>query len=241
MARFTLGADIEVFAAQGGEPVYARVKGTKQQPERAGKFGIHQEGGSVEVQIPVCNSAQGLASATAKGLRLVVNRTGLPIWCGHQVDFEAPDPGEVVAFNAYTGRRTLEQMSASQFAGGHIHIGVKRSGLTAAVMALFCDKYIGLLLVEHDKQPKRRGLFGAAGTYRHKPYGVEYRTPSNFWAINDDARIVATSGAERVARLLANEPMESLLREYRGTRWADVRHAIDAEDEGMAEQLMRCD
>ena len=40
----------------------------------------------------------------------------------------------------------------------------------------------------HDRDPLRRELYGKAGAFRPKPYGVEYRTPSNIWIRSRDMR-----------------------------------------------------
>ena len=40
---------------------------------------------------------------------------------------------------------------------------------------------IGLPAVLIDTDKQRRKLYGKAGSMRHKDYGVEYRTVSNFW------------------------------------------------------------
>lgn len=44
-----------------------------------------------------------------------------------------------------------------------------------------CDVYIGLASVLLDSDQERRKLYGKAGAFRPKPYGVEYRVPGNFW------------------------------------------------------------
>ena len=43
------------------------------------------------------------------------------------------------------------------------------------------DLFLGCPSIILDKDNKRRELYGKAGAYRNKPYGVEYRTLSNFW------------------------------------------------------------
>lgn len=70
--------------------------------------------------------------------------------------------------------------------GGHIHVGalnVSEKNDLPTIVKLF-DIVVGNTLVLLDRDPAnitRRKNYGRAGEYRPKPYGVEYRVPSNFW------------------------------------------------------------
>lgn len=73
-------------------------------------------------------------------------------------------------------------------AGGHIHIGcgeLTSEELSALIKVL--DVYVTLPFL-HLEDPRRRALYGGAGAYRVKPYGVEYRTPSNIWIFDPTMR-----------------------------------------------------
>jgi hypothetical protein len=43
------------------------------------------------------------------------------------------------------------------------------------------DITLGLRTLDWDRDRIRRSMYGKAGAYRPKPYGIEYRTPSNKW------------------------------------------------------------
>lgn len=72
--------------------------------------------------------------------------------------------------------------------GGHIHIGHvaaswELGGRPDKVIKLM-DGLVGTVsvLLDQDKPSiLRRKLYGGAGSHRITSYGVEYRTPSNFW------------------------------------------------------------
>lgn len=81
-------------------------------------------------------------------------------------------------------------------ASGHIHVGwrsdddkdnplvnpndpVHFEDCISVVKQL--DYYVGMFAIRWDPDVKRRSLYGKAGAFRPKPYGVEYRTPSNVW------------------------------------------------------------
>jgi hypothetical protein len=73
-------------------------------------------------------------------------------------------------------------------AGGHIHIGYENPKTTTTIkLGRLLDAFVGAPLAMFDPDKKRRELYGKAGAIRFKPYGLEYRTPSNFWALPERA------------------------------------------------------
>jgi hypothetical protein len=78
--------------------------------------------------------------------------------------------------------------------GGHIHIGWG-VGLTeeheehfkhCCLMVRQLDCTVGTGSLFWDKATKRREIYGKAGCFRPKPYGLEYRTPSNAWLRSEE-------------------------------------------------------
>jgi hypothetical protein len=67
-------------------------------------------------------------------------------------------------------------------AGGHIHVETEMDKVQV-VRAM--DLYLGVPSVLMDRGEDRRKMYGGAGAHRPKPYGVEYRTLSNFWIMED--------------------------------------------------------
>lgn len=118
-------------------------------------------------------------------------------WAGQckAQDFElgcSPD------FNAYTGRRNVIPRKVSdgfRTAAGHIHIGwtSNEDPFSPGHMADCRDvvKQLDALFQGHSLGPsyhrhldyERRKLYGKAGAFRPKSYGVEYRVPSNGWLL----------------------------------------------------------
>lgn len=85
-------------------------------------------------------------------------------------------------FNAWTGRknpRPAPKHGLRSF-GGHVHI---EDGTKQTIRA--CDMTLGMWSVLNDPDKERRKLYGKAGAFRPKPYGVEYRTLSNHWCDNE--------------------------------------------------------
>jgi len=70
--------------------------------------------------------------------------------------------------------------------GGHIHIGYDNPSIETSEKIVYAmDMMLGLDSIILDSDVKRRSMYGKAGSFRFKPYGLEYRTLSNFWIKND--------------------------------------------------------
>jgi len=68
-------------------------------------------------------------------------------------------------------------------AGGHVHVGCKK--FLAFDIARAMDLFLGVPFIVVDDNLERRRLYGQAGAYREKEYGMEYRTLSNVWLKSD--------------------------------------------------------
>lgn len=76
-------------------------------------------------------------------------------------------------------------------ASGHIHLGWGTDldvgdpehieACCMMVKQLDCDVGLYFPTIENKDGKRRRELYGKAGAFRPKKYGVEYRTPSNVW------------------------------------------------------------
>ena len=97
--------------------------------------------------------------------------------------------------NAYTKTQQImnpDNVGNLRTAGGHVHIGIVFNDHRAMTMAeklqivKLLDVYLGVPSVLLDPNKIRRRLYGQAGSFRSKPYGLEYRVLSNFWALRDD-------------------------------------------------------
>ena len=81
---------------------------------------------------------------------------------------------------------TIKEMRTG---AGHLHVGwgnnidilSKDHQYDCYTLVKGLDRTIGLRTNHWDNDRLRQNLYGRLGTYRPKPYGVEYRTPSNAW------------------------------------------------------------
>lgn len=80
--------------------------------------------------------------------------------------------------------------------GGHVHLGFRSVNLPphllhtkenialCSMMTRMCDIFLGAPSVLFDSDKRRRNMYGKAGAFRPKVYGMEYRTMSNRWMMN---------------------------------------------------------
>lgn len=114
-------------------------------------------------------------------------------------------------------------------AGGHLHFGVNafpnlKEDLVNLV-GLF-DVFVGNTLALIDRDPGatiRRENYGRAGEYRTPKYGIEYRTPSNFW-LKNYSLMSLTFGLAQIALSVANSPalVDDLL------DVVEIKHVVEA-------------
>lgn len=118
-------------------------------------------------------------------------------------------------FNALTGMVNPKPAAADpglRTAGGHVHIGYKDErpegmdfAQSQAIMGVMCDYYMGLMSLLVDTDDRRRELYGKAGAVRMKPYGIEYRTLSNFWIFENEMRKTIYDQAQKAFSALSGE------------------------------------
>jgi hypothetical protein len=75
--------------------------------------------------------------------------------------------------------------------GGHVHVATKELAKNQQDYPLFVrhmDRTLGVWSMQHDTDTQRRLLYGKAGAFRPKEYGVEYRVLSNFWIASEELR-----------------------------------------------------
>jgi hypothetical protein len=206
-----------------------------------------------EFNIPPCNrpSAFGQSVSLAiselgrilrtKGLTMVPDGS----WALDEETLATPAArhlGCMPDFNAYDDGRAFPVVSADslmghRYAGGHIHIGYSNpAGIPPFVAARLCDMFITLPLLGWDKQRGRRALYGQAGRFRPKPYGLEYRTPSNYWIFNNYALTRISEAALSVGRLMEQGEV-AVAQVYSKVPWDDLRRIINEEDVDGADAL----
>lgn len=144
-------------------------------------------------------------------------------------------------FNAWTRKVNPKPAAADpglRTAGGHLHIGYDHIQEVNPVLNTniirMCDYRLGLPSVLMDKDDRRRELYGKGGAMRHKSYGPEYRTLSNFWLNSDELIAWAFQGAKESYEKV--EELEGFLQVVSGE---EVQRIINTNDKVAAKQA--CD
>jgi hypothetical protein len=89
-------------------------------------------------------------------------------------------------YNAWTGEKNGKPKPPHKYmrsAGGHIHV---ETSLDKRHVIQAMDLFLTIPSLLMDKGEERRKLYGKAGAYRPKSYGVEHRVLSNFWILKKE-------------------------------------------------------
>lgn len=134
---------------------------------------------------------------------------------------------------------SADTLGRMRYAGGHIHLSYNHAVVPHFVAARFLDLYLTLPWIDWDHQPRRRATYGKAGLYRPKQYGIEYRTPSNWWLWTSDslAQTYAENALHFARRSYEADFINALSDAYVSMPWDLVQQAIARED-GYAGQML---
>lgn len=208
MSKVLIGADPETFVGSGNRILSAigHVGGTKEEPRKVNLGALQEDNVLFEFNIEPAQTLKqfkdNIRAVLSQGSD-VLGLSGLsviPSVSSHIFEeSELRSFGESAFvfgcdpdFNAWTGEVNAKPQASNpglRTAGGHIHIGYSHleqpsMGLNYEIIQM-CDYLLGLPSVLMDTDDRRRELYGKAGALRHKMYGTEYRTLSNFWIFSD--------------------------------------------------------
>ena len=229
--KFTLGCDPEVFLTDARGALVAscgKIGGDKSMPlplPIGDGFYMLEDNVAIEFNTAPAESKEQFEQAIEKSLTFIRQYVGdtldltlSPISAAYFPASELAHPGAFEFgcepdFNAWKdGQRNPKPQAADRTlrsCGGHIHVGgfADLSREQKIQLVKYCDLFTGVTSVVMDqKGTLRRGLYGGAGAFRYKPYGIEYRTPSNFWITK---------------------------REYTDWAWDSIAGAVNAFEEGV--------
>lgn len=212
--EFVFGADPEVFVRKGTTPVsaFGFLEGTKENPLPCAAGSLQVDGMALEFNInPAKTCAEFIENIKMVGEQL---RCYLPTkkhtfkldpvaefgaeYIAEQPD-EAKELGCMPDYNAYTQEQNPAPNAEMPFrtSSGHLHVGWGNDmDPNNAVHVEACemvakqlDYSLGILTLffgKRDLIAKRRELYGKAGSFRPKSYGMEYRTLDSYWLQSEE-------------------------------------------------------
>lgn len=115
----------------------------------------------------------------------------------------------------------MPDLGSERCFGGHIHFGYDKSIIPPFALVRLLDAFLYLPLILADKQGLRRRFYGLPGLFREKPYGVEYRTPSNFWLYARSVKNIIAHNTAEIFRAL-EDSADGVHQAYRAMDWDNL-------------------
>jgi len=203
LSNVTIGADIEVFLKNkiNGDVVSAEgiIKGSKDFPfkfvEGNKFFATSLDNIMAEFCIPPAKTGKAFREGIDVALNYIqqIIPQDLSVWAfpsakvdGKYLQTEnAQLFGCEPDFNAWNQGSINPRPDADgnlRSCGGHIHVGYEEPDMEANLNLIKAmDIFIGLPSVLQEPDNERKTLYGKAGAFRWKSYGVEYRSVSNYY------------------------------------------------------------
>ncbi len=206
--QFLVGADPELFGRSRTTGAFISchemIDGTKQNPLKCNAGALQIDGTALEFNIDpaascdefVDNIRKVRAEMDAAVAKFDIDIVTVPVAEFDEEYFKtlpayATELGCTPDYNAWsTNVNPIPDAEMTFRTGsGHVHIGWgsdfdvddKDHFMACCVAARQLDYYLGVNSLRWDADDRRRKLYGSAGAFRPKSYGLEYRVMSNRW------------------------------------------------------------
>lgn len=258
MSTILLGCDPEVFVKQNGifKSAYNLIKGDKKNPQKVDKGAVQVDGMALEFNIDPAASEDefciNVQHVLAHMTKMVPDYEVVATPVAHfDLDYIRAQPKEAKElgcdpdFNAWAEGLAFPKPDGERpmrTASGHIHVGftegedIEDYGHLQRCWMIVknLDFYLGLASLEYDTEILRREMYGKAGCYRPKSYGVEYRTLSNAWLKSESL----IRWAFRAAHKGVEETMNG---NFLFERHGDIQHIINTSDVKAARKIIKAE
>jgi hypothetical protein len=250
-----VGADPEVFVKQNGifRSAYGLIEGDKANPFAVKDGAVQVDGMALEFNINPANTEEAfvgnvqsvLAQLSAMVPEYEVVAVPVATFGSDYINaqpYAARELGCDPDYNAWSGKENVKPDEDLPFrtGAGHVHIGWTQGENiddamhreTAMQVARQMDFYLGLPSLLFDGDTMRRGMYGCAGAFRSKSYGVEYRTLSNVW-LQDELSVswVFRAVSKGLAALMEGNDLSE--------RYGDIQEVINTSDVARAREIIK--
>jgi hypothetical protein len=118
-------------------------------------------------------------------------------------------------------------------AGGHVHVSYNDPDMeTSMKLVKALDLFLGIPSVILDEDDQRKKLYGKAGAFRFKDYGIEYRSLSNFWITSQELTKFVYDGVHQACNFVSKGI------EFTDEDAINIQLAINTNNKELAFQLM---
>jgi len=249
-----VGCDPEIFVRQDNvfKSAFGLITGDKKNPTKVPNGAVQVDGMALEFNIdPASSEQQFIHNVTDVFAQIRAMVPDYEVVAVPVADFSpeylktqpaaALELGCDPDYNAWTssvnprpdGNRPMRTAS------GHVHLGwTKDQNIEDYNHVATCERvvrqldfFLGLVSLVYDGDTRRRSMYGNAGAYRPKSYGVEYRTLSNMW-LNSEELIgwVYRATQEGVNQLLAGNVLQD--------KYGDIQDIIKNSDVSEARKII---
>jgi len=251
--NITLGADPEIFICDENEIVSAEgltEGGSKYAPRPITEEGhaIQEDGIMFEYNIPPCSTEEEwienhqvcqdylLVLAEANGYKFST-KVSDEVNEKYLQTLQASTFGCEPDYNVYLGDNnpTPDSNTNLRCAGGHVAIGYPNANeeQTEKIVKVF-DMFVVLPALFKDNDTRRRELYGKAGSFRFKDFGVECRALSNFWIHTPETMSWVFNQTLKAVNFVLDNECDELINKYS----EQVRTAIDTNNLESAKELL---
>lgn len=208
MVQLLIGCDPEVFLYNRNNrtfvSAYNRIPGSKNNPHKVKDGAVQVDGNALEFNTDPAKDVNEFTDKIAsvygqlKDMVPGYECVAIPHVKFSERDWkELPEEAKQLGcdpdWNAYTQKLNEIPEGTGDIperdGAGHVHLGwTEGADINDPVHFEDCikmvkqlDWYLGTRTCAWDKDDRRRSGYGKPGAFRVKPYGVEYRYPSNVW------------------------------------------------------------
>jgi len=203
----TIGTDPEffLFSINKNEIVSAEglIGGTKEEPRKISNVGhaVQEDNIMVEFNIPPAIDEQSFSRDIEFVMEHIMSELSedyqISTKAASEINQEYLQTEQAQRFGCEPDYNVWEEMVndaphpdvTTRCAGGHLHVGYDEPSIETSVeLVKAMDLFLGVPSVLIDSDTLRKSMYGKAGSFRIKSYGIEYRSLSNFFIFSDDLR-----------------------------------------------------
>lgn len=188
-----IGSDFEIPVYKGDSLVLAHTltSGTKSEPQKLSHGMVQWDNVMLEFNTkPAADKSQFIGGIRnvmreyrtnwAGNTYQYVYKDTVPIQPQHLSHQQVRELGCSPSHNAWTGKMSVLRKAAKsmmeRWAGFHWHIDTDKP---PREFIKLLDIFVGLPVIPYENKSNRRNVYGRAGEFRVKDYGVEWRVPSS--------------------------------------------------------------